>query len=152
MKIFSSIFLTIIILLVAFMFIKNNITPKDLGVKDGKLAKMPNSPNAVSSQTDIEDKKVEPLVFSGGLEDSKNKILSIIDSYKGTEIIKNEKNYIHVIFKTSGMKFRDDVEFYFDERNKLIHFRSASRVGYSDMGLNKERYNEIKNEYNGEMN
>ena len=151
MKIFSSIFLSIIILLVAFMFVKNNITPKDLGVKDGKLAKMPNSPNAVSSQTDIEEKRVEPLIFSGDLENSKSKILNIIANYKTAEIVKNEKNYIHVIFKTSGMKYKDDVEFYFDESNKLIHFRSASRVGYSDMGLNKERYNEIKNKYNGEM-
>lgn len=144
MKIFS----IIIVLLIVFMFILNNVWPKDLGVKNGKLSKMPNSPNAVSSQTSIESKKVEPLAFNGDLENSKRKILSIINNYKGTQIVKNEKNYIHVIFKTDVMRFKDDVEFYFDERNKLIHFRSASRVGYSDMGLNKERYNEIKNQYN----
>lgn len=58
-------------------------------------------------------------------------------------MIKDEKNYIHAVFKTGGMKFKDDAEFYFDERNKLIHFRSASRVGYSDIGLNRKRYNKI---------
>lgn len=141
------IFLIIVILLVVLMVGKNNIEPKDLGVKDGKLKNMPNSPNAVSSQTDIQEKKVEPLEFIGDVQDSKAKILGIINNYQGTKIIKNEKNYIHVIFITGGMKFKDDVEFYFDESNKIIHFRSASRVGYSDMGMNRKRYNEIKSEY-----
>lgn len=143
MKIFS----IILILIISFMFIKNNITPKNLGVGDGKLAKMPNTPNAVSSQTDIEDKKVEPLKFNGNLEETKTKIVNIINNYEGTKIIKSEKNYIHVVFTTGGMKYKDDVEFYFDEKNKIIHFRSASRVGYSDMGLNKKRFDEIKNYY-----
>jgi len=139
--------LSIVILSVAFMFIKNNMTPRNLGVKDGKLYEMPNSPNAVSSQTDDEEKKVEPLSFRGDFEESKAKIVEIISTYKGTEIIKNEKNYIHVVFKTDGMGFKDDVEFYFDETTERIHFRSASRVGYSDMGLNRKRYEEIKSEY-----
>jgi len=142
------IFLMIVILIVVVMFGKNNIAPKNLGVKEGKLKKMPNSPNAVSSQTDIEDKKVEPLLFTGDLEKSKARIIGIINNLEGTEMIKNEKNYIYVIFKTGGLKFKDDVEFYFDEVNKLIHFRSASRVGYSDMGLNRKRYDEIKSAYN----
>ncbi len=139
--------LIMLILIIGFMFIKNNITPKNLGVRDGKLLKMPNSPNAVSSQTDIEDKKVEPLKFSGDLEETKAKIIDVINNYKGTKIIKNEKNYIHVVFTTGGMKFKDDVEFYFDENSKIINFRSASRVGYSDMGLNRKRFNEIKKYY-----
>ena len=140
-------FLTILTLLIVFMFIKNNITPKNMGVRDGKLAKMPNSPNAVSSQTDIENKKVEPLKFSGDLEATRSKIIKIVNNYEGTDIIINEKNYIYAVFTTGGMKFKDDVEFYFDEDSKLIHFRSASRVGYSDMGLNKKRFNEIQKYY-----
>ncbi|WFD10813.1 DUF1499 domain-containing protein [Tepidibacter hydrothermalis] len=141
------VFLTILTLIIVLMVIKNNIIPKNLGVKDGKLAKMPSSPNAVSSQTDIEDKKVEPLKFNGDLEETKTKIINVINNYEGTKIIKNEKNYIYVVFTTGGMKFKDDVEFYFDENSKLIHFRSASRVGYSDMGLNKKRFNEIQKYY-----
>ena len=140
-------FLTILTLLIVFMFIKNNITPKNMGVRDGKLAKMPNSPNAVSSQTDIENKKVEPLKFSGDLEATRSKIIKIVNNYEGTDIIINEKNYIYAVFTTGGMKFKDDVEFYFDEDTNLIHYRSASRVGYSDMGLNKKRFNEIQKYY-----
>lgn len=39
------------------------------------------------------------------------------------------------------------VEFYFDKEKELIHFKSGSRIGYSDMGLNKERYEKIRKMY-----
>jgi uncharacterized protein (DUF1499 family) len=132
---------------VIYMLVKNNIVPKNIGVENGKLAKMPNKPNAVSSQTDEEDKKVEALEFKVNLEDSKEKLLKSIQDYGNAKIIKNEKNYIYVIFTTGKMKYHDDVEFYFDESTKLIHFRSASRIGYSDMGLNRERYNKLREFY-----
>jgi uncharacterized protein (DUF1499 family) len=42
------------------------------------------------------------------------------------------------------MRFVDDVEFLFDDTNKKIHVRSASRVGYSDMGVNRKRVEELR--------
>ena len=132
---------------VIYMLVKNNIVPKNIGVENGKLAQIPNKPNAVSSQTDEEDKKVEALEFKVNLEDSKEKLLKSIQDYGNAKIIKNEKNYIYAIFTTGKMKYHDDVEFYFDENAKLIHFRSASRIGYSDMGLNRERYNKLRELY-----
>ena len=41
------------------------------------------------------------------------------------------------------MRYVDDVEFYINEKNKIIHFRSASRIGYSDLGVNRKRMEEI---------
>jgi uncharacterized protein (DUF1499 family) len=133
--------------IVVYMVAKNNLTPKSLGVNNGKLAKMPNKPNAVSSQTDEKDKKVEALEFRENLNTSKGKVISAIESYGDAKIIKNENNYIYAVFTTGKMKYHDDVEFYFDENEKRIHFRSASRIGYSDMGLNRERYNKLKEVY-----
>lgn len=141
------IIVAMIILLILFMFIKNNRIPNNIGVINGKLAPMPNKPNAVSSQTEIMDKRVEPLKFIGDLENSKKLVIDIINTFKNIEIIKNEENYIYAIFSTEKMKYKDDVEFYFDEDKKLIHFRSASRVGYSDMGVNRKRYEDIKKVY-----
>lgn len=146
MKIFIIIF-SVIVLLILFMFIKNNRTPNNIGVNNGRLAPMPNKPNAVSSQTEIMDKRVEPLKFIGDLENSRKLVIDIINTFKNIEIIKNEENYIYVIFSTEKMKYKDDVEFYFDDDKKLIHFRSASRVGYSDMGVNRKRYEDIKKVY-----
>lgn len=133
--------------IVVYMVVKNNILPKNLGVNNGKLVKMPSKPNAVSSQTDEKDKKVEALEFKENLKASKGKVISAIESYGDAKIIKNENNYIYAVFTTGKMKFHDDVEFYFDEGENLIHFRSASRIGYSDMGLNRERYNKLRDIY-----
>lgn len=141
------IIVAMIILLILFMFIKNNRIPNNIGVINGKLAPMPNKPNAVSSQTEIMDKRVEPLKFIGDLENSKKLVIDIINTFKNIEIIKNEENYIYAIFSTEKMKYKDDVEFYFDDDKKLIHFKSASRVGYSDMGVNRKRYEDIKKVY-----
>lgn len=134
--------------IVIYMVVKNNLTPKNLGVNNGKLSKMPNKPNAVSSQTDDKDKKVEVLEFKENLEDSKEHVIMAIKTYGNAKIIKNENNYIYAVFTTGKMKYHADVEFYFDESEKLIQFRSASRIGYSDMGLNRERYNKLIEVYN----
>ena len=133
--------------IVIYMLVKNNSTPNNLGMNNGMLSKMPNKPNGVSSQTDEKDKKVEALEFKENLKTSKDHIIKSIESYGNAKIVKNEKNYIYAVFTTGKMKYHDDVEFYFDESKKLIHFRSASRVGYSDMGLNRERYNKLREVY-----
>lgn len=133
--------------IVIYMVVKNNLTPKNLGVTNGKLALMPNKPNAVSSQTEEKDKKIEALEFKENLMESKQQVIKAIDNYGNGKIIKNEKNYLYIVFTTGMMKYHDDVEFYFDESKKLIQIRSASRIGYSDMGLNRERYNKLSKLY-----
>jgi uncharacterized protein (DUF1499 family) len=52
--------------------------------------------------------------------------------------------YMHFTFTSALFGFVDDVEFLFDEGKKTIHFRSASRVGHSDIGANRKRMNIIK--------
>jgi uncharacterized protein (DUF1499 family) len=122
-------------------------TPSNLGVKEGQLASMPNSPNAVSSQTDLESYYVEPIPFKVDLETTKKAILSAVTNYGDGEIKTDDSNYIHIVFTTSAMKYHDDVEFYFDEEARVVHFRSASRIGYSDMGLNRDRYEALLTYY-----
>ena len=64
-----------LILLVLFLAAnKNSAVPPDLGVKDGMMAPLPDSPNAVSSQSDQVDKRVEPFPYSGDLEQTKSLI------------------------------------------------------------------------------
>jgi uncharacterized protein (DUF1499 family) len=116
---------------------------KPIGIVDGKLHPCPKSPNCVSTQAIDENQKIEPIKYSGSLEDAKGKILSIINSLKRSKIITNEENYIHVEFRTATFRFVDDVEFLFDDKEKVIHFRSRARMGYSDMGVNRKRMEEI---------
>jgi uncharacterized protein (DUF1499 family) len=51
------------------------------------------------------------------------------------------------VFTTRLFRFKDDVEFYIDADEGQVHFRSASRVGYSDMGANRKRYQAFKELY-----
>ncbi|MYL30677.1 MULTISPECIES: DUF1499 domain-containing protein [Halobacillus] len=118
-----------------------------LGVKDGQLAACPSSPNCVSTQTDQQDKKMDPLPFSEDLETSKQVIKEVLHQMERTTVETETENYIHSIVKSKWMKFKDDVEFYFDEDQQVIHFRSASRTGYSDMGVNRKRMNGIAEHY-----
>ncbi|PYZ92449.1 hypothetical protein CR194_15770 [Salipaludibacillus keqinensis] len=129
------------------MVAKNQTQPKHLGIDQGHLAELPSSPNAVSSQTSIDDKRVDPLPFIGEKEESMAAIKYILADYDNAEI-KDEKNdYLHVVFTSPTLKFKDDVEFYFDEQHQRVDYRSSSRVGYSDMGVNQKRYEEIKEAY-----
>lgn len=122
---------------------------RGLGVKDGKLKEMPYTPNAVSSQSTQPSKKVEALDYkNGSLEDSKGAILTILrSSTEDVEVKCCDGNYVYAIYTSKGMKFKDDVEFYFDDATKKVEFRSASRIGMSDMGVNRKRYETIRDAY-----
>ena len=116
---------------------------KPIGIVDGKLHPCPKSPNCVSTQAIDEKQKMEPINYSGDIEDAKAKIIDLINSLKRSKIITNEENYIHIEFRTATFRFVDDVEFLFDDKEKVIHFRSRARMGYSDMGVNRKRMEEI---------
>ena len=58
----------------------------------------------------------------------------------GNHIATQEDDYIHAVFTSRLFRFKDDVEFYIDAAAEQVHFRSGSRVGYSDMGANRKRY------------
>jgi uncharacterized protein (DUF1499 family) len=115
-----------------------------VGLRDGKLSECPDSPNCVSSQTVKKDHIVDPLSYKGSYSEAKQALLLIISSLPRTKIIADNDRYIHVTFTSRLMRFVDDVEFLFDETNKQIHVRSASRVGYSDMGVNRKRVEDLR--------
>lgn len=126
-----------------FLVVENVRVPSGLGVNGGRLASMPNSPNAVSSQTKDREKRVAPFPFRGELEETKEAVRQALSAYGNISVLKEEKIYLHAVSTTPKMRFHDDIEFYFDEKSRLVHFRSSSRVGYSDMGLNRSRYDRL---------
>jgi uncharacterized protein (DUF1499 family) len=137
----------LIILSGIVIFIQNRKPHIALGLENGKLREIPNKKNAVSTETSFSDKLISPMIFKNNTENTKTALKKALDSYGGIVIKKEENNYIYAVATTPTMKFHDDMEIYFDETNRIIHFRSASRAGYSDMGLNRERYNKIAGFY-----
>jgi len=120
---------------------------KPIGIADGKFHPCPKSPNCVSTQSTDEKHRMEAIQYSSTVDEAKGKIKNIITSFKRNKLITETENYLHFEFRTATFKFVDDVEFYLDDKEKLIHFRSAARMGWSDMGVNRKRMRKIKELY-----
>ncbi|CAA0081030.1 Uncharacterised protein [Zhongshania aliphaticivorans] len=140
-------FLLIVFGVLAFAFIvrvtiQNSQVP-ELGVKDGKLTEISSKPNNVSTQTDDPDKKVATLPFKSSKKSTMTALKQAVASYGNGKIEAEDADYLYVVFTTSLMHYHDDVEFWLDEKAQRVHYRSSSRAGYSDMGLNRQRYNDI---------
>ncbi len=126
----------------------SGMRPKDIGVKNGLLKACPNSPNCISTQSDDPIHKFDPLTYTGNKEEAMQKLVKIIKSMERTKIITETDIYLYAEFTSKLMHFVDDVEFYIDDPKKIIHFRSASRLGYSDMGVNRKRMEDITELFN----
>ncbi len=136
----------LIVVSAAGMIIQNNRIPSDVGVHGGDLSPLPGTPNAVASYTDDEAKQVDPLPLNRPAPDTLE-ILRQIVTEQGAEVITAGNGYLHGVYTSNGMKFHDDVEFLIREAQGIVEFRSASRVGYSDMGVNRRRYEAIRRRY-----
>lgn len=79
------------------------------------------------------------MKYNKPLGEAKAILKSRIEAYPRTEVISENSNYIYAEFTSLIMRYVDDVEFYFDEKTKLLHFRSASRLGTGDLGVNRKR-------------
>ncbi|WP_427978765.1 DUF1499 domain-containing protein [Agarivorans sp.] len=119
---------------------QNLTPPNNLGLHHGRLAALASTPNGVSSMADNSDKRVEPLNFKADLKATQLAALRAFAHMPNNQIIERNERYVHAVFFSPRMGFRDDVELYFDQQNQVLHYRSQSRVGYSDMGVNKQRY------------
>jgi uncharacterized protein (DUF1499 family) len=118
--------------------------PANLGVKDGKLAPCPASPNCVSTQADDEAHKIEPIRFTVTPAEALTKLKQALATVPRTQVVTETSDYLHAESTSLIFRFVDDVEFWTDAKNKVIHFRSASRVGHSDLGANRARMEAIR--------
>ena len=109
----------------------------------GQFPPCPDKPNCVSSKSSLSLHKIAPLTYKGNSKDAREKLSGIINSLPRTQISMDNDNFIHVEFTSKIFRFVDDVEFYCESPG-TIHFRSASRVGHSDMGVNRDRMEEIR--------
>ncbi|MFT6895731.1 MAG: hypothetical protein ACJA13_000128 [Paraglaciecola sp.] len=120
-------------------------TMSTLGIENGQLKACPSTPNCVNSQAKNKEHFIEPIVITGSPLVAKSHILNILKEFKQSKVKVVEDNYIRAEFTSTVFRFVDDVEFYFpDTMEGIIHVRSASRVGYSDLGVNRKRIEQIR--------
>ena len=113
----------------------------------GNYTDCPVKPNCVSTKNSYSTTYIEPIRYDGSRAEAKKLLLLTLESF-GVSSIKNEKdNFIYVEFVSKIFGFVDDVEFYFNKPG-VIEFRSASRIGYSDLGVNRNRMESIRSKFN----
>lgn len=113
--------------------------PQNLGVNGGKLTPCPGTPNCVCSQSDRADEKVETLPPVAIAQ-----LRQVIEKMERTTIVEATDSYLYAEFESKLMGYVDDVEFYLDTTASVMHVRSASRLGKSDLGVNRQRVEEIR--------
>ncbi|WP_246140385.1 DUF1499 domain-containing protein [Euhalothece natronophila] len=129
---------------VASIFSFSGEQPDNLGVENGKLANCPQTPNCVSSQSKDINHKIDPLTYNSSSERALGELTTILKEIDNAEIIEEKDNYLYAQFTSNIMGFVDDVEFYLDPQAEVIHVRSASRIGESDLGVNRRRIERIR--------
>ena len=118
--------------------------PSNLGVRDGRLAACPDSPNCVSTQAEDREYWIAPLTYQGDSDTVIETLEEIIRQQPRTCIVAKSPHYLHAEFRSAFFRFVDDVEFYAEVESGRVHFRSASRAGRSDMGVNRTRMELIR--------
>lgn len=117
--------------------------PETLGIHNGRLTDCPGRPNCVSSQASGQESIVAPFQYQGGRQMAFKRLKKAAASLKRTKIVTETDNYLHIECKSAIMGFVDDLEFYFP-KEKIIHVRSASRLGYSDFNVNRKRIERLR--------
>lgn len=139
----------LILILLNIILISCSATPpKNIGIQENQqLRPCPDKPNCVNSMSDNKTHMIEAFPFRKGIENSKDLIKKSISTIENAKLIREEDNYLYYEFTTPIMRFVDDVEFYFNMESNKIEFRSASRIGHSDLGLNRKRMENIRVRY-----
>ena len=124
--------------LIPFLSACTGEPPQNIGVTGGQLAPCPESPNCVSSFESDEEHDIEPL--AANLEQIERVLVGLNEA----NIVSTSENYIYAEFTSRLMRYIDDVEFLYDQSTGITHVRSASRIGYSDLGANRNRIEGIR--------
>jgi uncharacterized protein (DUF1499 family) len=115
-----------------------------VGVQCGRLAPCPESPNCVCSFDSDDEHAIAPLQAGEDSQASFEQLRTLLQSMSRVRIVADKGNYLHAEFTTPLLRFVDDVEFLLDADAGVIHVRSASRVGHSDLGANRKRVEQLR--------
>ena len=115
------------------------------------LSPCPNSPNCVSSLSKDKNQFVKPFKYSGSFETARQNLINILENSRGARLVKTEKDYLQVEFRSFIFRFVDDVQFFLPPDESVIHIKSASRSGYYDFGTNRRRVERLRAAFSGSV-
>lgn len=118
---------------------------------EGKLRPCPGTPNCVCSENPDSQEWVEPIAYESMNHDKAWELLKKIIDDMGAAVLSEENEYLWSTFTVPLFGFVDDVEFRLDKAGKVIHVRSSSRLGFSDLGVNRNRVDDIRRRFIGKQ-
>ena len=115
-----------------------------MGIRDGRLAVCPASPNCVSSDATDGAHAVAPLQLIVLPQDGWRAVRTVLDSLPRTKIVSSTDDYLHAECSSAVFGFVDDLELHLRPAQNAIAVRSASRLGHSDFGVNRKRVESLR--------
>ena len=116
--------------------------PDNLGIREGRLTACPDSPNCVNSQASDERHAIEPLPLKGSAEETQARLKALLSEEPRATLVEEAPGYLRAEFSSKLMRFVDDVEFMIG--GAAVDVRSASRLGYADFDVNRERIEHLR--------
>jgi len=109
------------------------------------LAPCPPTPNCVvSTATDDPVHFIAPIVYTGDRQAAQADLLKILSVVPRTTVWHQEEGLIQAEARSRLLGFVDDVAFFLPADRPIIEMRSASRLGESDLGVNRRRLEQIR--------
>jgi uncharacterized protein (DUF1499 family) len=118
--------------------------PTDLGVRGSRLAPCPASPNCVASDAREPDHAIAALPLAGPASEAWHAVRAAVAALPRTRIVTATDHYLHAECSSALFRFVDDLELQLLPEEGIIAVRSASRVGYGDMGVNRRRVEDLR--------
>lgn len=132
------------LLCVAALSCTHAVRPETMPVRDAPLPPCPASPNCVSSEATDSEHYVEPLRVAGDPIQAMQQLKHIVETLPRTRIVTATDAALHAECTSLIFRFVDDLDLRFDPRAGVMQVRSASRTGYSDLGVNRRRVEAIR--------
>lgn len=146
-KIIISILILLIVLLIGrLLYLSVTSKAPDAKLQNGVLRPCPQTPNCISSEDDESLYKIEPLSYDSSSEQAWNDLKAAIEK-TGGKIMQSSDTYLWATYTSRIFRFVDDMEFRLLPEKKTIHVRSGSRVGHSDLGVNRKNVERLRKQF-----
>jgi uncharacterized protein (DUF1499 family) len=130
----------------AALFSFSGTRPSNLGIAQGHLGACPATPNCVSSQSFDPEHAIAPFAVTQPQRAIAD-LATAVQEAKRTEIVTKDDRYLYAEYTSAIMGFVDDVEFYYNADKGWVEVRSASRLGESDLGVNRQRMEALRSRF-----
>ena len=143
---FGVLFIAFLAVIVRMVLLSGSAKPPArLGVDDtGHLTRCPTSPNCVWSRAESPRHSIPPIAVGSSQEEALAAARQVIESTPGARVVTVDGPYLHAEFTSRLLHFVDDLELLYDPEAQSFEVRSASRVGTSDLGVNRRRVETLR--------